>query len=50
MQRLLKSVIANQAQPYKLDELNKIAAHCTEREDAAKRLNERCRKLLLQYY
>jgi len=45
MQRLVKSVIAKQAQPYKFDELNKIAAHCTEREDAAKKVERTMQKV-----
>jgi VacB/RNase II family 3'-5' exoribonuclease len=45
MQRLLKGLMAKQAAPYKLDELNKIAAHCTERENAAKKVERTMSKI-----
>jgi VacB/RNase II family 3'-5' exoribonuclease len=43
-QRLLKAVLAGQPCPYSLDDLTKIAAHCTEREDAARKVERQVRK------
>jgi VacB/RNase II family 3'-5' exoribonuclease len=37
-QRLLKAAMAGRAQPYEKDELEVLAKHCTEEEDAAKKL------------
>lgn len=37
-QRLLKTAIAGQASPYTATELNALAKHCTEMEDAAKKV------------
>ena len=37
-QRLIKAVIAKQASPYSDNELDTIAEHCTEREDAARKV------------
>ena len=37
-QRLVKAAIASSAAPYSDDELATIAAHCTERENAANRV------------
>ena len=37
-QRLIKAVIAKQASPYSDSELGSIAEHCTEREDAARKV------------
>jgi exoribonuclease-2 len=37
-QRTLKAFIAKTAQPYTEDQLNTIATHCTEREDAARKV------------
>ncbi len=45
IQRLLKAVIAKQAPPYSNDELTAIAAHCTEREDAARKVERQVRKV-----
>ncbi|HEY8311060.1 MAG TPA: RNB domain-containing ribonuclease, partial [Gemmatimonadaceae bacterium] len=43
-QRLLKAVLAGKASPYTADELASIAAHCTEREDAARKVERQVRK------
>jgi len=43
-QRLLKAVLAGRPSPYATDELSKIAAHCTEREDAARKVERQVRK------
>jgi exoribonuclease-2 len=43
-QRLLKSVLAGQSAPYTNEELSQIAAHCTEREDAARKVERQVRK------
>ena len=43
-QRLLKAVLAGQPCPYSTDELTTIAAHSTEREDAARKVERQVRK------
>ena len=43
-QRLLKAAIAGTAVPYRNDELNSLAKHCTEQEDAANKVERRVRK------
>jgi len=43
-QRLLKAVLAGTAPPYSNDELSQIAQHCTEREDAARKVERQVRK------
>jgi VacB/RNase II family 3'-5' exoribonuclease len=43
-QRLLKAVLAGSPAPYSTTELAKIAAHCTEREDAARKVERLVRK------
>jgi exoribonuclease-2 len=43
-QRLVKAAIASSAAPYSDDELATIAAHCTERENAANRVERIARK------
>jgi len=45
-QRLLKSVAASAAGPYTEPELGQIAAHCTEREDAARKVERLMRKVI----
>lgn len=44
-QRLVKAVLVGAAQPYSDDELTAIAAHCTEREDAARKVERTMRKI-----
>lgn len=52
-QRLLKSILQNTAIPYSDDELTSLAAHCTQAEDSAKKVERQVRKsaaaLLLQF-
>ena len=43
-QRLVKASIAGRAVPYSNDELNSLAKHCTEQEDAANKVERRVRK------
>jgi exoribonuclease-2 len=45
-QRLLKAVNANTPNPYSAAELTQIAAHCTEREDAAHKVERLMRKVI----
>ena len=45
-QRLLKAVAGNNAGPYSEVELSAIAAHCTEREDAARKVERLMRKVV----
>jgi exoribonuclease-2 len=45
-QRLLKAVVTNSPAPYIEDRLREIASHCTEREDAARKVERRMRKVL----
>ena len=44
-QRLVKAVLGKGAGPYTEAELTAIAAHCTEREDAARKLERKMRKV-----
>jgi exoribonuclease-2 len=43
-QRLLKAVLAARSSPYTADQLTTIAAHCTEREDAGRKVERTVRK------
>ena len=45
-QRLLKAVVAGAAAPYSEAQLGAIAAHCTEREDAARKVERLMRKVV----
>ncbi len=44
-QRLVKAVLRKASSPYSEEELRKIAAHCTEREDAARKVERKMRKV-----
>lgn len=44
-QRLVKAALAKSTPPYTETELNAIAAHCTEREDAARKVERKVRKV-----
>ena len=44
-QRLVKAALANQPPPYAGDELKAIAQRCTEREDAARKVQRKMRKV-----
>jgi exoribonuclease-2 len=46
MQRLLKATIAGKPSPYSADELDAIAARCTERENAARTVERSMRKVV----
>ncbi len=46
MQRLVKAVLSQQDTPYTVDELSVVAAHCTEREDAARKVERLLRKTI----
>lgn len=43
-QRLVKALLAGRPSPYSADELAELAAHCTERDKAAKKVERRMRK------
>ncbi|HUJ18024.1 MAG TPA: RNB domain-containing ribonuclease [Nitrospirota bacterium] len=43
-QRLLKAAISGQRMPYENGELSELAKHCTEKEDAAKKVERQVRK------
>ena len=45
-QRLLKAVTGGTAAPYSIAELSQIATHCTEREDAARKVERLMRKVV----
>jgi VacB/RNase II family 3'-5' exoribonuclease len=44
-QRLVKAAIASQPAPYTLEELDELTLHCTEREEAAKKVERTMRKV-----
>jgi exoribonuclease-2 len=44
-QRLVKAALANKPTPYTLAELKQIAAHCTERDSAARKVERKMRKV-----
>jgi exoribonuclease-2 len=44
-QRLVKAALANKPTPYTLAELRQIAAHCTERDSAARKVERKMRKV-----
>ena len=45
IQRLVKATLGNAPSPYSDEELRAIAAHCTEREDAARKVERKMRKV-----
>jgi VacB/RNase II family 3'-5' exoribonuclease len=44
-QRLVKEALANEPPPYTIEELKQIAQQCTEREDAARKVERKMRKV-----
>ena len=46
VQRLVKSLIAGERQPYSPDELDAIAARCNDREKASRKVERKMRKIV----
>lgn len=46
VQRLVKATLAGEASPYDFEELSQIAAHCNERESAARKVERQIRKTI----
>ena len=46
VQRLVKAALENSSPPYSVEELNAIAAHCNERESAARKVERQMRKVV----
>jgi exoribonuclease-2 len=44
-QRLLKAVLAGKPSPYSMDDLTRLAARCTDRENAARKVERQVRKV-----
>jgi exoribonuclease-2 len=44
-QRLVKAALANQTSPYEVSELKRIAEQCTDRDDAARKVERKMRKV-----
>ena len=44
MQRLIKAILAQSTPPYSVEQLNQLAVHCTEREDAAAKVERFVKK------
>jgi VacB/RNase II family 3'-5' exoribonuclease len=45
-QRLVKAMLSGEPQPYSNDDLAAVAAHCTEREDMAQKVERQMRKVI----
>src|SRR4029077_14914323 len=43
-QRLIKATLQGESLPYSVDELTALASHCTEQEDAAKKVERQVQK------
>lgn len=49
-QRLLKACLAGESQPYSVEDLEKIAEHCNERESAARKVERKMRKVAAAHF
>lgn len=47
--RMVKAALAKKAQPYDINELDELAAHCTKQEDAANKVERQVRKAAAAY-